>query len=198
MQTTIKSKNSAAVDSQRRHSEQGFSLLEMVVAMVILTVGLLGVASAIGYALMASNSGRAITNSKLLVVAALEQMETLRNSGQLNFDEISNVQQPNSTFAGFPTTFLPVSSVPGPDGIFGTGDDTSIDAGVDGVWGTADDIKDPTLIVPGATRQVVITSLSSTLKKIQVTLKYSASGGSAQELVGISYLNDDAHGNYVP
>lgn len=193
----IKNKQSNSVHCQR-NSEKGFSLLEMVVAMVILTVGLLGVASAIGYALMASNSGRAITNSKLLVVSALEQMETLRNSGQLNFGEISNSQQPNSTFAGFPNTFLPVSTVPGPDGIFGTADDTSIDKGVDGVWGTADDIKDPSLIVPGATRQVLITSLTSTLKKIQVTLNYSPNGGSAKQLVGISYLNDDAHGNYVP
>jgi prepilin-type N-terminal cleavage/methylation domain-containing protein len=88
--------------------EGGFSLLEMVVAMMILSVGLLGVASAIGYALMASNSGRGITNAKMLVVSALEQMETLRNTGQLNFDEISNSQVSGSSFTGFPNTFIAV------------------------------------------------------------------------------------------
>ena len=70
--------------------------------MLILTIGLLGVASAIGYALMASNSGRGLTNAKLLVVSALEQMETLRDSGQLNFAEISNSQVSGSSFTGFP------------------------------------------------------------------------------------------------
>ena len=181
-----------------RRSERGFSLLEMVVAMVILTVGLLAVATAIGYALMASNSGRGITNAKLLIVSAHEQMETLRNTGQLNFDEISNSQVSGSSFRGFPDTFLAVSSVPGNDGIFGTADDISTAPGADGVYGTADDIQDQTLIVKGATRQVLISSLSPTLKKIQVTLKYSPNGGPFRQLVGVSYLNDDRHGNYVP
>jgi len=181
-----------------RRSERGFSLLEMVVAMVILTIGLLAVANAIGYALMASNSGRGITNAKLLVVSAHEQMETLRNTGQLNFDEISNSQVSGSSFRGFPDTFLTVSSVPGNDGIFGTADDISTAPGPDGIYGTTDDIQDQSLIVKGATRQVLIRSLSPTLKRIQVTLRYSPNGGVFRELVGVSFLNDDRRGSYVP
>lgn len=164
--------------------EGGFSLLETIVAMLILTVGLLGVASAIGYALMASNSGRGLTNAKLLVVSALEQMETLRNSGQLNFAEISNSHVLGSTFTEFPTTFLPVSTVPGPDFVYGTMDDPGR--------------TDPAQAVVGVTRQILITPLSPTLKRIQVTLRYSPKGGVTRELVCVSYLNDDAHGNYVP
>jgi hypothetical protein len=152
--------------------------------MLILTVGLLGVASAIGYALMASNSGRGLTNAKLLVVSALEQMETLRNSGQLNFAEISNSHVLGSTFTEFPTTFLPVSTVPGPDFVYGTMDDPGR--------------TDPAQAVVGVTRQILITPLSPTLKRIQVTLRYSPKGGVTRELVCVSYLNDDAHGNYVP
>src|SRR2546426_6764679 len=76
-------------------SQGGFTLLEMVVAMVVLTIGLLGVAQAISYALMASNRGRGVTNSKMLVVSALEQMETLRNTGQLRSEEhTSELQSP--------------------------------------------------------------------------------------------------------
>jgi hypothetical protein len=30
-----------------------------------------------------------------------------------------------------------------------------------------------------------------------VTLRYSAKGGETRELVGVSYLNDDAHSNYI-
>jgi len=181
-----------------RSAEKGFSLLEMVVAMLVLTIGLLGVASAIGYALMASNRGRGITNSKMLIVSALEQMETLRDTGQLNFAEISNAQQPNSSFRGFPTGFQPVSTVPGPDGVFGTADDLSVAPGADGYYGTADDTLDWTRARPGVTRQIIITDLNPLLKKIQVTLRYSPNGNETRDLVGISYLNDDAHSNYIP
>ena len=174
-----------------RSDEGGFSLLEMVVAMVIVTVGLLGVASAISYALLASNRGRGVTNSKMLVVSILEQMETLRNTRELSFEEISNTQEPGSTFTGFPYAdgvFRPVSTVPGADGIFGTADDLRV--------GTVDDLS---LARPGVTRQIKITTFTSNpyLKKIQVTLRYSPNGGETRELVGISYLQDDSHGTYV-
>jgi prepilin-type N-terminal cleavage/methylation domain-containing protein len=186
--------------SKKEHgSESGFSLLEMVVACLILTIGLLGVASAIGYALMASNRGRSITNSKMLVVSILEQMETLRDTGQLNFMEISNTHVSGSTFSRFPTEFMPVSTIPGPDGVFGTADDLVV-AGPDGIYGTADDVTDPTKARPDVTRQILITGIANQplLKKIQVTLRYAPNGGEQRELVGISYLNDDAHSNYIP
>ena len=184
MQINMSSSVARAHLHSRSTVESGFSLLEVVIAMVILTVGLLGVASAIGYALMASNSGRGLTNAKLLVVSALEQMETLRDSGELNFTEISNTHVAGSLFTNFPTTFIPVSTTPGPDFVFGTMDDPGI--------------TDPTQAFAGVTRQILITDLTPTMKKIQVTLQYSPKGGVSQQLVCVSYLNDDAHGNYVP
>src|SRR3982751_4398323 len=156
----------------RRSGEAGFTLFEMVVAMVVLSIGLLGVASAISYALMASNRGRGVTNAKMLVVSALEQMETLRNTGQLNFQEISNAQVAGSAFRGFPSDFRDVSTVPGPDGVFGTADDLSTAPGPDGNYGTTDDVRDMTRARPGVTRQILITDLNPLLKKVQVTLRY--------------------------
>ncbi len=193
MSTDIKSNNSRATDNHRRHSERGFSLLEMVVAMVILTIGLLGVASAIGYSLMVSNRGRGLTNSKMLVVSILEQMETLRNTRELSFEEISNTQVAGSTFTGFPydpTQFRPVSTVPGRDGVFGTDDD---------LWGASGTTDDPALARPGVTRQIKITAFASNpyLKRIEVTLRYTSGDGKNRDLVGVSYLNDDTRGTYV-
>lgn len=183
----------------RKNAEGGFSLVEVIVAMLILTVGLMGMATAIGYALLASNRGRGVTNAKMLVVSILEQMETLRDTGQLHFNEISNSQVLGSTFTGFPDTFQPVSTQPGPDGVFGTADDLR-SAGPDGLYNTSDDFTDPSLARPGVSRKIVITTFSTNdyLKKITVTLRYAPNGGEMKELVGVSYLNDNEHGNYIP
>ena len=182
-------------------SEGGFSLLEMVVAITLLTIGLLGAASAIGYALVASNHGRSITNTKLLAVSMLEQMETLRNTNNLTFGQIANVGQVSNggavrVFSGFQPGFQQVSTNPGPDGIFGTADDL-VDAGPDGIFGTVDDFVNPDFALVGVTRQVQITNLSSKLKKIQVTVNYSVAGRTSQLLV-TGYLNDNSTASYIP
>ncbi|HSS20260.1 MAG TPA: prepilin-type N-terminal cleavage/methylation domain-containing protein [Pyrinomonadaceae bacterium] len=182
-------------------SADGFSLLEMVVAITILTVGLLGAASAIGYAMVASNHGRSITNTKLLAVSILEQMETLRDTSHLTFGQIANVGQVDNggavkVFPGFQPGFQQVSINPGPDGIFGTSDDL-IDAGTDGNYGTADDFVNPDFALVGVTRQIQIIALGPTLKKVQVTVKYSVNG-TPQQIVAISYLNDNSTSQYIP
>jgi prepilin-type N-terminal cleavage/methylation domain-containing protein len=187
--------------SSLNRSDRGFSLLEMVVALTLLTVGLLGVASAIGYAMVAGNHGRSITNTKLLAVSILEQMETLRDTNNLTFGQIANVGQVNNNgalknFDGFQPGFQQVSINPGPDGIFGTVDDLT-DAGADGKFGTGDDFTNPSFALIGVTRQIQIINLSGTLKKIQVTIDYSVTGGSRQ-LVAISYLNDNSTAAYIP
>lgn len=185
-----------------KSSEAGFSLFEMLVAIIIITIALLGTASAISYALMASNRGRGVTNAKMLIVSILEQMETLRDTSALSFDEISNSHVQGSSFSQFPysaTEFRPVSVVPGNDGVFGTDDDL-VNAGPDGVYSTGDDFTDPTLARPGVSRQIQITPFQTNpfIKKIKVTLRYPAGDGTMKELVGISYLNDDSHGTYIP
>lgn len=182
-------------------SDGGFSLLEMVVAATLLTIGLMAVASALGYAMIAGNHGRAITNTKLLAVSMLEQMETLRNSGQLTFGQIANVGQVDNTqapriFGGFPPGPQQVSTEPGPDGIFGTADDL-IDAGNDNQFGTADDFTNPAFAVVSVTRQIQITSLSATLKRVQVTINYPASN-QMRQLVAVCYLNDNAAPSFNP
>jgi prepilin-type N-terminal cleavage/methylation domain-containing protein len=190
-----------SLESNCHDAQGGFSLLEMVVAITLLTFGLLGAASAIGYAMVASNHGRSITNTKLLAVSILEQMETLRDTSNLTFRQIANVGQVNNsgavkTFTGFQPGFQQVSTMPGPDGIFGTADDLT-DAGPDAVYGTADDFSNPNFAVLGVTRQIQITDLSATLKKIQVTVEYSA-GSSLQRVTAISYLNDNSTSQYIP
>ena len=194
MLASTRNRRSQSNSKASRSPEGGFSLLEMVVAILIMTIALLGLASAISYALMASNRGRGVTNAKMLAVSILEQMETLRDTRALTFDEISNTRVQGSSFTGFPyssTDFRPVSTVPGRDGVFGTEDD---------LWGPTGTTDDPLLARPGVTRQILITPFPTNpfIKKIQVTLRYQAGGGKMSDLVGISYLNDDSHGTYIP
>ena len=200
MQINMLNKNSGRIPSRKGpNSESGVTILEMVVAMLVLTVGLLGLAASIGYAVNVSNKGRNITNTKLLVVSCLEQIETLRNTQQLTFAQIANVGDPGlgtGNFGGFPTGFQPVSINPGPDGIFGTADDL-INAGPDNTYGTADDFTDYTWAVAGLQRQIVITSLSTNLKRIEVTVRYPDPDGHLRNLVGVSYLNNDASTNFL-
>src|ERR1044072_5195701 len=140
----------------------------MVVAMVIMLIGLLSLAQVLGYSLSVSNRGRGVTNTKLLVTSMLEQMENLRNTGQLTFGQIANAGAVDNAgasleFTGFATGYKAVSIDPGSDGIFGTADDPT---------GTSQ-------VRTGFERQVVITTLGtdSNMKKIEVTLRYKDTGG---------------------
>ncbi len=174
--------------------EKGTSLLELIVSVMVLTVGLLGAAAAIGHALRLNTMSRNATNAKFTGVSMLEQMETLRNTRRLLFKQIANVGAVDNTgaplaFAGFATGWQPVSINPGPDGIYGTGDDLE-DSGPDGIYGTGDDFTNQTWAQTDYGRNVTITPLSSTLKKITITVRYPGSAGNTVELTCIGYLND--------
>lgn len=190
----------ADAPERQMHSESGVTMLEMVVSMLILTVGLLALAASIGYAVTVSNRGRNVTNTKLLVVSTIEHMENLRNTEQLTFGQIANVGAVDNTgaprnFNGFPTGLQPLSRNPGPDGIFGTSDDL-VSAGADNTYGTADDFTDATLGLAGFSRQIAITSLNPNLKRIEVTVRYTDVGGQLRNLKAVSYLNNDTRSNF--
>ena len=200
MQANLLNNQSIRVAKREFDSEAGITILEMVAAMMVLTIGLLGLAASIGYAVTVSNRGRNLTNTKLVAVSLLEQMETLRNTEQLVFGQIANAgavdnSEATWSFAGFPTGFQLLSKNPGPDGIFGTTDDF-INPGADQVYGTGDDFTDTSLALAGYSREIVISNLSPNLKRIQVTVRYPDGGGQLRNLVAVSYLNNDARANF--
>lgn len=183
--------------TNRQHtSEQGFSLIEAVIAIFILTIGLIGTAGAITYALEFGSISKNVTKAKLVIVASVEEIEMLRNSRRLNFLQVANVGSVDNAdaqnpFDGFSTGFKDVSTQPGPDGVNGT-DDDFLSPGADGTYGTADDFDDPTLARQGFWRKITITELSKTLRKIEVRVRYVGREGKKAEIVGVSYLNDEA------
>lgn len=176
----------------------GFTLVEVVVAILILTIGLMGTAAAITYALQFSTLSKNLTNAKFVIVSTVEEIESLRNTRRLDYKQIENagyVDNLNSKnfFKGFSTGFKQISTQPGPDGVNGTDDDL-LAPGPDGIFGTADDFVDASLARGGYSRQITISNLpgTTTLKKIEIKVHYPASNGAIGEIRGVSYLNDEA------
>jgi prepilin-type N-terminal cleavage/methylation domain-containing protein len=178
-------------------SENGFTMVEVVVAILILTIGLMGTVAAITYALQFTTLSRNLSNAKLVIVSTIEEVESLRNTQRLEYKQIGNVGSVDNTdspnfFNGFSSGFKQISTKPGADGVNGTGDDLSSAPGADGKWGTADDTIDSSRSRGGYSRQIEITNLTATLKKIEIKVRYPASNGAIGEIRGVSYLNDEA------
>ena len=189
-------KNHKSTGETSPKSDAGFTLIEAVIAIFVITIGLIGTAAAITYALEFGAISRNVTSAKSVIVATIEEVETLRNSRRLNFRQVANVGAVNNTnspnlFDGFSTGFKPVALSPGEDGVNGTDDDL-IDAGVDGVFGTADDFENAALIRSGYEREITIRNLSDTLKEIEIKVQYVGRAGKIGEITGVSYLNNEA------
>lgn len=176
--------------------QDGFTLIEAVIATLILTIGLVGTAAALAYALQFTTLSRNVSNAKMVIVGSIEEIESLRNAQRLDFKQIENVGSVDNTgtptvFDGFSVGFKDVSLNPGPDGVNGTDDDLR-NAGVDGTYGTGDDFDDASWAKIGYRRQITITNLSDTLKKIEVKVQYFGTSSKIGELTGVCYLNDEA------
>ena len=174
--------------------EAGFSLLEMVIAMSLMSVGLLAVAAAISFALASSTTSRNVSESKQIITQTMEQIESLRNTRQLRFEQIANtgsVDNSNSetNFAGFSTGFVAVASNPGSDGVYGTPDDPA-----ETQTTNSNSRDNPNRRRDSFKRRITISSINPLLKKIEVTTRYNMMNGKTIELTGVSYLNDDSHG----
>lgn len=161
--------------------EAGFTLVEAVIAIFILTIGLVGTAAAITYALQYGAISRNVTKAKLMVVASFEEIESLRNSRRLDFKQIANVggvdnEGVSNPFNGFSTGFRQIS----------------VNPGTDGVYGTADDIADTSPSGKSFTRQITITNISASIKRVEVKVRYPGNGETIGEITGVCYLNDEA------
>jgi prepilin-type N-terminal cleavage/methylation domain-containing protein len=105
----------------KRRTQRGFALIEVMIAMVILTVGMCAVLASFGLAITATESAQEDLIARQKALDALESIYTARNSQQISFAAIQNVGA-GGIFSAGPQPLL----CAGPTyGIVGVSGDTS-------------------------------------------------------------------------
>ena len=160
----------------RVFSSKGFSLVETMIALGVLTTGVLGAAAVLasGMQNLSSSPYDVVTTQK--AAEAMEAVFSARQSGKLTWTQIKNVQglsgADGGVFLDGPRSLLQ----PGPDGLVNTADDTTVETillpGKDQMLNTADD---QTITLTSFTREIKIrdiTGENGQLRSIVVTVKY--------------------------
>jgi Tfp pilus assembly protein PilE len=153
--------------------EKGFSLVEVMIAGLILTVGLLALAYAYGQAVEFALASQQLATAQQKAQEAMENVMAARNNNVLQWSQFSNTNNGGVFLAGcYPLTTA------GPDGIIDTADDGPVETvtlpGPDGR------VADGTVVsLNGFLRQIQITDVNNTLKQVQVTVFYTTSPGAS-------------------
>lgn len=157
----------------RLSSSKGFSLAETVVALGVLTVGVLGAAAVLASGMQNLSSSPTDVVSTQKAAEAMEAVFSARQSGRLTWTQINNVSNGGIFLDGPQSLYKP-----GADGLVNTADDTAAGIetvtlpGRDQILNNADD---QTVILGGYTRQITIADVpgeNAQLRSIVVTIKY--------------------------
>jgi type II secretory pathway pseudopilin PulG len=164
--------------TKRRRIAAGFSLLETMVALIVLFVGILGLAGLLYDSLSYMQGSQDDFIAQQKAEEAAEAIFTAKYSANATFAQISNNSggNPGGLFLTGPQPLLQA----GPDGLVGSINDVGAPAafivypGPDGKLGTADDIKAP---LTNFTRTITITNLASEptndVRDVIITINYT-------------------------
>jgi type II secretory pathway pseudopilin PulG len=171
----------------KKAGNAGFSLIEVVISIAILMIALLALVGSFAAAVGATASAQEDLIAKQKAMEAVESIYTARNTQQLGFVAINNL---NTAGGIFLLGYQPLRSA-GADGLVGTSDDTNFPGcpggvecinlpGPDGILGTADDQQ---MSLSNFTRQITITpvllpdgTINPNLRKVQVDVQYTKPG----------------------
>lgn len=175
---------SKQVARAKTRAERGFTLIEVMVSTVILTVGLVSLLGVFGMAMATTQTAQQDLIAKQLASEAIESIFTARQTTQMTWDDIHNVSL-GGVFLDNPQ-FQPIYNAGG-DGILGTADDAASGArtltlpGADGVVGTvAGKNDDITIQLTGFQRRIQISPVTDSnnnlipdLRTITITVQYN-------------------------
>jgi prepilin-type N-terminal cleavage/methylation domain-containing protein len=153
-------------------TQAGFSLIEVMFAIGVLTVGALGLAGvfAQGMQKTISSPGELLATQK--ASEAIESVFSARDSHRITWAQLQNVSK-----GGIFKDGTQPMTTDGLDGVVGTADDGPVESvvlpGVDQRLGTADD---KTVTLSGYTRQIAIADIPNNrdLRSITVTITYKS------------------------
>ena len=168
---------------RKANQQRGFTLMEAMVAAIVLATGLLSVLSLFAYSLSNLQMSQEDLIARAKAKEGLESVFSARDSSQIDFSQINNKANGGIFLDGF----APIYDPPGADGIANTDDDSNsansqIDAivlpGPDGILGTVDDIRQP---LNSFQRQITLspvfltgtTTVNNNLRLITVTVRYT-------------------------
>lgn len=157
--------------------QQGFTLMEVLISMFVLTVGLVSMLGVFATAMAATQTAQQDMVAKQLAQQAMETIYTARETTNLTWDEIQNVAGAGSP--GIFRTGLQPLKQPGTDGIYGSINDgasyplTTTLPGPDGIVGTSDDA---TVGLTNYQRSIsIVNTPSADLRSITITIQYTTS-----------------------
>jgi prepilin-type N-terminal cleavage/methylation domain-containing protein len=185
----------------KRTGQGGFTLVETMIAITIMSIGILTLIAAFGAAVNATKYAQEDLIARQKALEAMESIYTARNTQQITFGQIANIAS-GGIFTNGPTPLLAA----GPDGLVNTADDVNFPAsgpcpagpecvvlpGPDGVLGTADDVA---MSLSNYTRQITITpalnpdgTVNPNLKQITVTVTYTEAGRTTPRTYAVNAL----------
>lgn len=186
----------------RQRNDSGFTLMEVMIATLVLMVGLLSVAYGVGVGLGVVQTSNEDTLAREKAREAMEDVFTARDTGGITFAQICNVAA--GTQCIFINGFEPLYT-PGPDGIVNTADDGTgtplppgcsaapciemLDTpGPDGILGTADDVYVP-LLNFSRQIQVAVVPNQPNLLQITITIQYTTKTNLTRQVQIIAFIS---------
>ena len=185
--------------SVERGKQQGFTLLETMVALCVLGIGLIALAAMLAGSMAYMNSSQADFIAQQKASEAIESIFTARDTQAVTYAQIQNVST-GGIFLDGPENLID----PGADGVVDTADDnaalpdTIIKPGPDGILGTADDVA---MSLGNFTRQIQINTvleadgvtIDPNLKQIVVTVSYSTGTSTVPRTYSVNALISAFH-----
>jgi prepilin-type N-terminal cleavage/methylation domain-containing protein len=179
----VKAESNNASLQRTRRSDQGFSLIEVMISIALLTIGLLSLLGIFGVAMAATQTSQENNTAKLLADEAMEGILTARETANISWAQINNTGSGGIFLPGF----QPIDCA-GIDGIIGTADDAACGPrtlelpGPNGIFANNCPAVGPDTCLPltNFQRQILISPVivgggppSTTLRQVTITIQYT-------------------------
>lgn len=170
----------------------GFTLVEVLVAMAILTGAALALAGALARSTQLLLSSQWQLLAKQKATEAIESVFTARDTRVLRWAQVRNVRGGSGADGGVFLDGPQPLRQSGPDGLVNTEDDGDLEAlvlpGPDDILGTDDDER---RVLDGFTREIEIRDLGPNLRRLTVTIVYRV-GAERRTYVLVTYVSSYA------